>query len=108
MDWLCCGFDYTVNSWLAMGDKIEVPTKLGFGIGILNISVDLAVIPWYNMVTQLEKLKPKHRAGRKSYFIAEPVIRSHFERLIHLYWKTNSPWLYFVEFLRLVTRLGKK
>lgn len=35
----------TLNELLTCyGDTIEVPTTFGFGIGILNVSVDLAVI----------------------------------------------------------------
>lgn len=40
------------------GDKIKVPTKFGFRIGILDFSVDLAVIAWLHD-NSVGKTKPK-------------------------------------------------
>lgn len=43
----CIVFLTTPNELLACYvDKIEVPTRIGFGVGILDFNVDLAVIAW--------------------------------------------------------------
>lgn len=43
----CIVFLTTLNElWACYVGKIEVPTGFGFGVGILDFSVELAVIAW--------------------------------------------------------------